>query len=528
MIGHQPREERSDSGQITMMFALLLGVFLVAFIGFATDYTNFWFQRQSVQSASDATCQAAAVDLLLYAAGVTTNSSQLTPSSSGVNCANTSTASPCLIAKYNGYNGGSNGATVQMGFPTSVTGFTATSGVSFPFVTVNISQNAKAYFSTLLTRQSTQTIHASATCGLVYNLGAGSVLVLRPYPQITTFTLAAGTTLKVVGGSTTGVQVNADSIHATSFGSGAEADLSLGGSSNSGSDFGVTGQQSDPGTTTYARGSTGQWESPDLPEINPYLGFTAPSQPSPPAHPTGTTRVQGDGCPITTSPYCTEYAPGYYSTGLSIPSGTFALLQPGLYYLNGDFTVSSGAYVRNATGASYDSHYGVIFYFVSGKPNITATDNTFTAMSSTKLSCNGTSSPPTSYNIPSTLNGNVLFAPCTTDGTVTTANNYQGTTSGTIRGFLFWMSPSDTSTTPSITGSSNTTSVYAGTEVLHNSSYGVNLTITGYKNDGIFLWGSIATDIFNLADTSSSTGFRTDVLLNGTGSSPTSKVALLQ
>ncbi len=39
------------------------------------------------------------------------------------------------------------------------------------------------------------------------------------------------------------------------------------------------------------------------------------------------------------------------------------------------------------------------------------------------------------------------------------------------------MNPSNTSTTPSITGSSNTQSAYVGSEILHNSSYGVTLFI---------------------------------------------------
>ena len=501
-----------------MMLALVMSVFLIAFVGFATDYTNFWFQRQSIQSATDATCQAAAVDLLLYAASFPSNGN-FTPGSTGVNCGSTTNVAPCLISQYNGYNAASSDVTVNMSFPTTVSGVTGAQGVTWPFVQVDITKQTPAYFSALLTGHRTRPVHATATCGLTYQLGSGYLLVLRPYPQITTFTLGTGTTLKLVGGSPVGLQVNADSIHATSFGSGSRADLSLGDSSNTGSDFAVTGTQSDPGTTTYTRGTTGEWLSPDLPTLNPYSGMGTPSKPS-----NGTSASQQhDGCPITKSPYCTEYSAGYYSAGISVASGTFALFKPGIYYMDGDLTIASGAYARMSTGYSgYDTHYGAFFYFHSGKPNITATNNTYTGMSSSTLTCNG-SAPAGNYNIPNALTGVVLFAPCTTNGTWTSANGGDGDTSGTTRGILFYMDPSNTSTNPSITGSSTTVSALVGTEVLHNSSYGVTLTITGAATDGIYTWGNIVTDIFTMTG-----AYQSDVLLNSTNSSPGNKVAMLE
>src|ERR1700757_3523993 len=99
----QPR--RRESGQITILVGLMMSIFLIAFVGFATDYTNFWFQRQSVLGATDATCQAAAVDLLFYADSYAGNRN-FTPGATPVTCTNTVTPpAPCLIAKYNGYDG---------------------------------------------------------------------------------------------------------------------------------------------------------------------------------------------------------------------------------------------------------------------------------------------------------------------------------------------------------------------------------------------------------------------------------------
>lgn len=58
-----------ERGQTTILVVVSLAIFLLAFVGLATDYANFWFNRQAVQGAADATCQAAGMDLYLYAVG---------------------------------------------------------------------------------------------------------------------------------------------------------------------------------------------------------------------------------------------------------------------------------------------------------------------------------------------------------------------------------------------------------------------------------------------------------------------------
>src|ERR1700752_3602648 len=87
---------RTQSGQVTMFLALAMGIFLVAFIGFATDYTTYWFQRQSIKSATDATCQAAAMDLLKYAVNDQSPAMNFTPGASPLSCAGSPTAAPCI------------------------------------------------------------------------------------------------------------------------------------------------------------------------------------------------------------------------------------------------------------------------------------------------------------------------------------------------------------------------------------------------------------------------------------------------
>ena len=205
----------TDSGQVTMFLALMMGVFLVAFVGFATDYTTYWFQRQAIQGAADSTCQAAAMDLYRYTLNDQSPVMNFAPGANGVNCANAPTAAPCLIAKYNGYNASTAGVTVAMSFPLSVNGSTPAPGVAWPYVKVDITKQAPAYFSSLLTHLTNVNVHASATCGVVSGLGSGQILVLDPYPQITSFTESGGgTSIKIVGGAAVGIQVNSDSFRA--------------------------------------------------------------------------------------------------------------------------------------------------------------------------------------------------------------------------------------------------------------------------------------------------------------------------
>ena len=529
----------TESGQVTMLFAMMMSIFLLAFIGFATDYSSFWFERQAVQGAADATCQAAAVDLLLYATLTFPTHGNFTPGSTAVSCATSSTAAPCMIAKYNGYDATQTGVTVNMAFPQTISGFTAPSGVTWPFVTVDITKQAPTYFSGLLTRQSTVNVHAAATCGILAARGSGTVLVLRPYPQITTFTLAAGSTMKIAGGSSVGIQVDADSSHATSFGSGAKADLSQGGLNNTGSDFAVTGTQTDPGSSVYVRGSSGQWLSPDLPELNPFQGVTPPTKPGTNGSgPTGTTGFSGDGCPDTHK--CTQFIHGYYASGITVGSSAkpyvTAIFEPGIYYLDGDLTVSNGSTVRMAIPTGHAATDGVLFYFNTGKPNITAGDPTHdsvSTMSSTYLTCNGNAPPAFgSVSIPANLTGNVLVAQCTTDGTWTNDNSGKGSTNGTIRGLLFFINPNQTTVSASLAGSANTVSVYAGSEYIHTYSstclttstcYQGYLTITGAVADGLITWGDIIADTLTING-----AYETQMLMIGSGTTPTSKIAMIQ
>src|SRR5439155_21681259 len=121
----QVRERRrGEKGQVTVFVLLVLGIFLLGFIGFAVDMTNVWFHRQSAQGATDAACQAGIMDVLEIAQGTTLPSPGpgFTPGTA-FDCSDHAAATPCWYASHNGYNGGGLTATesndLAFSFPAS-------------------------------------------------------------------------------------------------------------------------------------------------------------------------------------------------------------------------------------------------------------------------------------------------------------------------------------------------------------------------------------------------------------------------
>ena len=51
-------------GQTMVFFVLGLSLVFLAVLGFAVDFGNMWFHRQRAQTAADAACTAAAMDML--------------------------------------------------------------------------------------------------------------------------------------------------------------------------------------------------------------------------------------------------------------------------------------------------------------------------------------------------------------------------------------------------------------------------------------------------------------------------------
>src|SRR5580698_10314663 len=106
---------RWERGQVSIVVLLMLSVFVLAVLAFAVDYTNLWFQRQQLQTAADAACQAGAMDMYQLINGASYPPIGFVPGTAG-SCSAYGSAGPsmCWYASKNGLNGYSGGtATVS-------------------------------------------------------------------------------------------------------------------------------------------------------------------------------------------------------------------------------------------------------------------------------------------------------------------------------------------------------------------------------------------------------------------------------
>lgn len=335
---------RSQMGQTVILVVLVLGIFLLGFIGFAVDYTNMWLHRQQAQGAADAACQAGAMDMLTIFNGSSLPSAGFTPGTA-FDCATTPGAAPCKYANLNGYNGAglladqeSNRVTV--GFPPSVPGVPPgsvppSSLASTSFMRVDVVDRAKVFFSGLITGNRTQDVRAFAECGLQLAKAPIPLIVLNPSCE-KSLTISGSATLKIVGGPNKSVQVNSGNTtcaSATQSGGGCSGngtvDLSHGGPGFTGSNFGTFGAPA-AAPANFNGGSTGVW-GPGTPIGDPYSRVTPPTQPVNAPAPIKVTYPDATyGCPDHSG--CIVYFPGFYDHPIVV-KGETALFVPGIYFI---------------------------------------------------------------------------------------------------------------------------------------------------------------------------------------------------
>jgi hypothetical protein len=206
----------SQSGQASVLLLLILSTFLLASVGFAVDLSSMWFHRQTAQSAADAACVAGAMDMLYLQKGTITSSPGFTAGTAG-DCSSSSTAALCRYAAFNGYtattSAASWGASTSAGavavnwtFPSTVTGVTGTSGVTYPFLKVVVREKPSTWFMGMLGVKSL-TVGASCTCGLPPGSPSAPLAILNPTIS-SSLTLSGGAHIVIAGGPTISIQVN--------------------------------------------------------------------------------------------------------------------------------------------------------------------------------------------------------------------------------------------------------------------------------------------------------------------------------
>ena len=496
-----------ESGQAVVSLVLMIGIFLIAVMGFGIDLTNAWFHRQAAVAAADSACQAGGLDMLSASGGYTPPGAGFTVGTAS-DCVGSPSAVMCKYAGFNGYTGGglvSNAPSnaVSWSFPSSVNGVTAGAGAN-SFLKVNVSENVKQYFTRVLTHAAVTNINVSATCGVAAIMGAAPMIVLHP-TMSGAFNYANNGGLIVVGGPNRSLQVNSSSPTAITWSSNGILDLSQGGPSQTGSNVGVTGGPSSPpgGTPSYSGGSTGVWRSSTIPIADPYASVPVPASVKN-ITPSLTTSGKSvayhiDGCPDTGS--CTELSPGYYPNGIKLSGNGTVIFDPGVYYLNGSLSVTGGATLRVAKPASgWKQTDGVMFYFFSGSMGIGGNSGTPTTtidnVASTDLTCDG-SPPPAALNMPSTLPGNVLYSQCTKNGTYWDPG---GDTTDVVgspgsRGLLIFQDHSNSSA-PSLIGSGSL--AFSGSLYFHSTGYNTAMSLGGGGSSGSFMLGEIVADQVSL------------------------------
>jgi putative Flp pilus-assembly TadE/G-like protein len=472
-----------DDGQVMLSIVFGLSTVLIAVLAFGLDMTNLFFHRTAAQGAADAACQAAAMDMHANALQGTT----LGGFTAGVNfdCANTSTSAPCQYAALNGYASpglaaGAESNDVSVSFPGSVPGITAPPrqiGGVYPFVRVDVTDRVRIFFAAVVMGSKTQDVHVKAVCGVAMYPGPGPILVLHP-TAANSFNVSGTTTVRIVGGPPKSAQVNSRNATAATYNGGGVLDLSQGGPNFTGGYLGVVG-----GPTTawpssnFSDGTTGGWIAPAAPDSDPFALTAPPTKPAAPQIPPDPYPSQcltlanpchvlyhTNGCPDLTG--CDEYGPGLYTATLDIKNAT-AIFDPGIYYIQASgsaFVLDSNSTVRPST-ATGDGSGGTLFYLSGGAVSIGSNSGKKTgvdAFSTSTITCPGGRAP--NPPLPATMVGNVLLAPCTTNGSF----NVPPTPQGPGRGILFFQDRSNTGTNAQSVLNGGGGLLLVGTMYFHN------------------------------------------------------------
>lgn len=439
-----------EAGQATVLLVLALGLFLLGAVAFSVDFGNLWFHRQSAQGVADASCTAAAMDML-YTANGGGATGGFTPGTN-FSCSGSPTAAPCAYATKNmGYapsalTAGTPGYDVAFTFPGTVAGLpTCTSGTGAPaicndptalasnFVQVNVDDRVQTYFAGLISGSRTMDVGAQAICGVVEANSPIPILVLDPRGDAGTLSGNGKINITIVGGPQRSIQVDSTSTSAVSIAGGSGSiDLTHGGPNDNGSDFGVTGNESAVGIFTTT--ANGAW-IPKAPAItDPFATVPAPSTvPPAPVRPADLTAAQCPSIPCHVVPPthgcqdasngCELYTAGLYTTANAI--NTFkkvVLLDPGLYYMQSDLSANQQTCMRPGTGVG-DGSGGTMLYF-SGTHTLSVGANsgkygvcgTATTVPLSQVQCitsgTGTTILPAAVVAAGGLSGNVLLGPC--------------------------------------------------------------------------------------------------------------------
>lgn len=549
------RRRLNDRGQVSVFVVLALALFLLGFMGFAVDMTNLWFHRQMAQGAADAACQAGIMDVLITAQGGVVPGAGFTPGTN-FNCASLPASVPCRYAALNGYDGAGLVADtpsneVAVSFPSTVPGITPPPAAMapVPFLRVDVVDRVPLTFASLITGTRTSDVRAFAECGLQQARAPIPIIVLNPTCS-RSLNVSGSANVRIIGGPTKSIQVNSSNTCAAALSSSgcitsspttcssppppgpscapsnAAIDLTQGGPSFIGSNFGVFGGPNQWGGGFWT-GPNATWASPASPIADPYASLppladqsgvrvistcSAPTSTDPAAD-YHLDPYPRHGCPDQTQA-CWHYRPGRYTVPIVVKNVT-AIFDPGLYEIRPstysgpcyaglgnvcpaaactdigpitncrvDFAVATNGIVRMAT-SDLDGNglEGAMFYLSSGvagqwgsvaivqgagTPGGRTVDNYVPAGGPTSRPASCAGNPfPANPPLPASLPGNVLLGVCGgTYGDVTVDPSTN--TAYPIRGMLFFQDRANNQPTGQANMQGGGGLLLAGTLYFHN------------------------------------------------------------
>lgn len=364
------------SGQAVLLLLLALGIFLIGSVGLAVESSLYYTHRQMMQAAADAAAQAAITSIY---SRTNTGSNQMdgTP----FTCTNGSDArTPCHFARQHGIGLAGSGDVIDVGFPTSIDGVSDLSNDTPAIVSVTITRPFNSSLTSLIGGTGAA-VSVRGVAAILIEISPVPILVMHPdWPE--SFHINGNPTIQICGGPPRSIQVNSlanDSVDIDGNSnlvdlSGAGPGGTLLGCNGTGGEFGNHGgpfnfsasQNGYPGGTLLP--ATDQAYLKTLPIDDP-LAVPMPTDPAVPSTSGSTTTIVGggvgavSGCQRPSNRTCTVYSPGLYTSDISIKND-MALLLPGVYYVQGGFSIEANGIVHMApcTVPDPDTGCGVIIY----------------------------------------------------------------------------------------------------------------------------------------------------------------------
>ncbi len=372
--------KRQTSGQVLLLFLTALGIFLLGAVGFAIDASFLYTHRQLAQAAADAAAEAGIMSIFNN-----TNTSDFGNAfgTASFDCLPPNNVlTPCVYAQYHGFGDDAN-ETVLVDFPETVDGVALSDDDDPAAIGVTVTRTVDTGLVRFL-GTSLATVRARAIAVITDVFSPVPIIVLHPTlgdsgtgaPKAA-FDKNGSNVVRICGGPTKSIQVNSrDPLAIRVAGDGGSVDLSKAGPKNwagpnscagEGADFGAFGgPPTFPGVLQL--GTDGEYNQPASPIRDPLLDVAEPTAPA--TNGTVSNRPGGTpGCPLPASRNCKVYTPGLYPSGFSTAVQEFAILQPGLYYIqNGNFNIGPNSAVQmDSTAACTLPDFGCgVVVFIEG------------------------------------------------------------------------------------------------------------------------------------------------------------------